>query len=120
MRKRDMLSGRDLTKDKRCTCCGDVKNPEEFGRRQHKNYVSLASWCKKCTVSKATEGRRNGAKKAKSHTQYYGHAGTPSLLGIALGIAPIPHEYKGRQVCSQAHGSRERVSTNAWARMGEL
>ena len=93
------LTAPSLTDPKKCTCCKIVKTPAEFGLRKHKHYTSLNSWCKHCTVHESTKGRaaaRNQAMQKKRQTQYVDYAGTPSLLGIALGIVPIKHQITGR------------------------
>ena len=79
-----------------CTKCKNDLHPDEF-KRDIRKKNGLASWCRECDNIADSE-RHKVKKPRKAACIYVDWAGTPSLLGIALGIVPIQHEHKGRIV----------------------
>jgi hypothetical protein len=113
----------DPTKPKLCTKCFEKQEPDAFGTRQRNGYVTLNSWCKTCVSTKAREGKEKMCRAAgvKIQTKYIDYSRTPCLLGIALGMAPIPREVdKDRVVCGAGQGSGRKQRLSVWARVGEL
>jgi hypothetical protein len=104
-----------------CTKCkADLQN-SEF-KQNHRKKNGLSSWCKLCTNLQNSEREKTKAKTNRKPPQIYvDWGGTPCLLGIALGIAPKPHDVdKDHVVCGAGQGSGRKQRLSVWSRAGEM